>query len=71
MGRVRAAIAENARRLRAARDANQKLINLIFKAVEDHNRKLDVYTEAGSLGTSIYGARRMGKTVSLSVNQQL
>lgn len=71
MAKARDAIAENARRLRAARDANQKLINAIVKAVTDHNRKLDVYTASGSLSASVYGGRPVRKAVSLSINQQL
>jgi flagellar biosynthesis/type III secretory pathway chaperone len=71
MAAVREAIVENARLLRAARDANQKLINAIVNAVTERQNKLGVYTEAGSMTGSLYRARPASKGVSLSVDQRL
>ena len=71
MGKVRETLAQNARALRAARDANQKLIDAIVKAVAERNNKLNVYAETGGIRGSLYGARPVPKAVSLSVDQRL
>lgn len=71
MSRARKAIAENARALRAARDANQKLLNAIFRALSERERKLDVYTATGGASTSVYSRHPAAKAVPLTIDQRL
>jgi flagellar biosynthesis/type III secretory pathway chaperone len=71
MSRARNAVAENARALRAARDANQKLLNAIFRALSERERKLDVYTATGGVSTSVYGKHPVVKAVPLTIDQRL
>ena len=71
MSRARKAIAENARVLRAARDANQKLLNAIYRALSERERKLGVYTATGGVSTSVYTRHPAAKAVPLSIDQRL
>jgi len=71
MSRARKAIAENARALRAARDANQKLLNAIFRALSEREGKLGVYTATGGVSTSVYSRHAAVKAVPLSIDQRL
>jgi len=71
MAKMRDVIAENAVRLRAAREANQRIINAIIKAVAEQQRSFDVYTPSGGRTTSLYGHHPIAKSVSLSIDQRL
>jgi hypothetical protein len=66
--RFEEAVAENARALRAASEANNRLIKAIVEAAEQAQPKHAGYTNTGTTADRTAGAAR---GLSLTINQQL
>ena len=69
--RLNRAVARNRIALKAAKEANERLIRAIVNAVQEQQQNLDVYTASGASGDqgTIPAGRRA--PVSISVNQRL
>ena len=66
--RFEVAVAENARALRSASEANARLIKAIVEAAEGQIPRAEGYTPTGGTAARLVGPR--GRAVALSINQQ-
>ena len=66
--RFEAAVAENARALRSASEANARLIKAIVEAAEGQIPRAEGYTPTGGTAARLVGPR--GRAVALTINQQ-
>ncbi len=69
--RLNEAVTRNRIALKAAKEANERLIRAIVNAVQEQQQNLDVYTAAGTTGAQTAPPVRRRAPVSISVNQRL